>query len=206
MAAMNRIGYGQVEPNHLSAQYTGQIYAQLPAMTGTTTGSGQEAVTTWAPTEQLENGQFLKYDYANGRACADDNADGEWLLVFNEVKLYDERKQNYRYFAAKAADMTDGKIYPRLLKTNIGDIFTTNTFRTSLGATVTSGDEKIATEELAVGNYVKIDSDGWLTKVQSKPGTGIVFKVVPHFTQIKDNNAKYTLADGQDAVKLQRIQ
>ena len=24
-------GYGQVEPNHLSAQRTGQIYAQLPA-------------------------------------------------------------------------------------------------------------------------------------------------------------------------------
>ena len=205
MAVMTRIGYGQVEPNHLSAQYTGQIYAQLPAMTGTTTGSGQEATTTWAPTEQLENGQFLKYDYANGRACADPNADGEWMLVFNEVKLYDERKQNYRHFAAKAAAMTDGKIYPRLLKTNIGDIFTTNTFKGSAG-TATSGDAEIQTEDLAVGNFVKIGNDGWLTKVVSKPNTGIVFKVVPHFTQIKDNNAKYTLADGQDAVKLQRIQ
>ena len=28
---MKRIGFGQVEPNHLSAQRTGQIYAQLPA-------------------------------------------------------------------------------------------------------------------------------------------------------------------------------
>ena len=28
---MKRIGYGQVEPNHLSAQRTSQIYAQLPA-------------------------------------------------------------------------------------------------------------------------------------------------------------------------------
>ena len=27
----NGYGYGQVEPNHLSAQKTGQIYAQLPA-------------------------------------------------------------------------------------------------------------------------------------------------------------------------------
>ena len=27
-------GYGQVEPNHLSAQRTGQIYAQLPAKAG----------------------------------------------------------------------------------------------------------------------------------------------------------------------------
>ena len=27
----NGYGFGQVEPNHLSAQRTGQIYAQLPA-------------------------------------------------------------------------------------------------------------------------------------------------------------------------------
>jgi hypothetical protein len=46
---MERIGYGQVEPNHLSAQRTGQIYAQLPAASDLTT---------------LENGQFVKYDYA----------------------------------------------------------------------------------------------------------------------------------------------
>ena len=37
-------GYGQVEPNHLSAQRTGQIYAQLPA--------AQDI-------EVLENGQFV---------------------------------------------------------------------------------------------------------------------------------------------------
>ena len=27
---IDRTGFGQVEPNHLSAQRTGQIYAQLP--------------------------------------------------------------------------------------------------------------------------------------------------------------------------------
>ena len=51
MATIKRIGYGQVEPNHLSAQRTGQIYAQLPADSSI---------------EVLENGQFVKYDYANG--------------------------------------------------------------------------------------------------------------------------------------------
>ena len=30
-ASYVEFGYGQVEPNHLSAQRTGQIYAQLPA-------------------------------------------------------------------------------------------------------------------------------------------------------------------------------
>ena len=66
-------GYGQVEPNHLSAQLNGQIYAQLPAA---------------ASIEVLENGQFAKYDYKNGVVdFAADNA-GEWMLVFNEVKVY----------------------------------------------------------------------------------------------------------------------
>ena len=44
-------GYGQVEPNHLSAQRTSQVYAQLPAA---------------ADINVLEQGQFVKYDYANG--------------------------------------------------------------------------------------------------------------------------------------------
>lgn len=205
MANVTRKGYGQVEPNHLSAQYTGQIYAQLPAMKVTTTGSGNDATTTIEPIEVLENGQFLKYNYAAGRASTD--GDGEWMLVFNEVKLYDERHQNYKDFAAKAADMTDGKIYPRLLKTNVGDIFTTNTFKSTTGYTVTGSDDTITMTGLEVGEYVKInDTTGWLEKVSTKPGTGIVFQVVPHFTQIEDSTVQYKLPDQQYAVKLQRIQ
>ena len=129
-----RKGFGQVEPNHLSARYTGQIYAQLPAK-----DASGNAIT------QLENGQFLKYDYANGCASNNNASAGEWMLVFNEEKLYDERYQNHRHFALKNTDFTDKLIYPRLLKTNVGDIFTTNTFRTAgsndaEGVTVTSGD------------------------------------------------------------------
>ena len=30
MATIKRVGFGQVEPNHLSAQRNGQVYAQLP--------------------------------------------------------------------------------------------------------------------------------------------------------------------------------
>ena len=66
-------GYGQVEPNHLSAQRTGQIYAQLPAA---------------ANIDVLENGQFVKYDYAHKQVNFD--GAGEWMLVFNEVKTYRE--------------------------------------------------------------------------------------------------------------------
>lgn len=67
----NGYGYGQVEPNHLSAQRTSQVYAQLPAA---------------ADIDVLEQGQFVKYDYANG-VCNFTGA-GEWMLVFNEIKLY----------------------------------------------------------------------------------------------------------------------
>ena len=192
MADMKRKGYGQVEPNHLSAQYTGQIYAQLPAQTYTAAEGNTPAST--ANIAVLENGQFLKYNYAGGRASID--GDGEWMLVFNEVKLYDERRQNYKDFAMKASEMADKMIYPRLLKTNVGDIFTTNTFRTSGDATVAGPDAEITMPELAVGNYVTIDADGWLKKANSKPGSGICFQVVK----------VYHLADQQDAVKLQRIQ
>ena len=64
-------GYGQVEPNHLSAQRNGQIYAQLPA---------DPAI------EKLEQGQFVKYDYKEG--LVNFRGAGEWMLVFNEIKLY----------------------------------------------------------------------------------------------------------------------
>lgn len=71
-------GYGQVEPNHLSAQRTGQIYAQLPAN---------------PEIDMLEQGQFVKYDYAaNGNGIGEVNfeGEGEWMLVYNEIKLYRE--------------------------------------------------------------------------------------------------------------------
>ena len=70
-AAYVERGYGQVEPNHLSAQRTGQIYAQLPAK---------------AEISKLENGQFVKYDYRNGEVNF--TGAGEWMLVYNEVKVY----------------------------------------------------------------------------------------------------------------------
>lgn len=186
MAKISRKGYGQVEPNHLSAQYTGQIYAQLPALEADGTSSDAEMV----PIAQLENGQFLKYNYAGGYAGVD--GDIEWMLVFNEVKLYDERRQNYKDFAMLAADMADKTIFPRLLKTNVGDIFTTNTF-----AGLAAGpDAETEGPELAVGNYLTVGDDGFLAKANSKPGSGIAFQVVK----------VYNLGDMQPAVKIQRIQ
>lgn len=208
-----RKGYGQVERQHMAAPHNGQVYGQLPALNADGT-----------PIEQLENGQFLKYDYANGRAGVGTDDDGkEWFLVYNEEKLYDERRQNHKDFAMLTKDMSDGVIYPRLLRTFVGDIFTTNTFRTAsttsgsgaeatttYGNTVTGPDDTITIPDISIGDYVVINDEGWLEKSDTKPITGIVFQAVPHFTQMNLPQGApvpaYTLPDKQFAVKLQRIQ
>ena len=205
-------GYGQVEPNLLSAQRTGQIYAQLPAVD---------------TIEVLENGQFAKYNYADG--VVDFAGEGEWMLVFNEVKVYRDYqrdcdfamvKGNYEarvyspitgkvtdneasvdwtsavavadpYEIDSTADPMQGKIFegpammgkktmvPRLLKTNIGDIFTTNT---------------IAKAEVALGDVLAPGADGYLADA-GEGATGMKWQVVK----------VYTMPDGQKGAKIMRI-
>lgn len=180
---ISRKGYGQVEPNHLSGIVTGQIYAQLPAASNIA---------------QLEQGQFAKYDYAAGEVNF--TGDGEFMLVYNEEKLYDERYQSHKDFVYKVGDFTDNKIYPRLIRTYVGDIMTTNT----IAVANTSNTATVGTASLAVEDYLTIGSNGFLTKVEAAAGsesatmpeTGIVWKVVK----------EYTMPDGQPGVKIQRVQ
>ena len=181
---MKRKGYGQVEPNHLSGIVTGQIYAQLPAhVKGTAQGSA-DSIT------QLEQGQFAKYDYAAGEVNF--TGEGEFMLVYNEEKLYDERKQSHKDFVYKTEDFTDKLLYPRLIRTYVGDIITTNTIEVAND----SDTKEVGTASLAVCNYLTIGTTGFLTKAATKPATGIVWKVVK----------EYTMPDGQPGVKIQRIQ
>lgn len=179
-----KFGYGQVEPNHLSAQRTGQIYAQLPVD---------------ATIKVLENGQFVKYNYADGAVnfAADG---GEWMLVYNEVKVYDERHQQDSDFAMLAenyqgyvANAGVGVTYPesgntvpalgmvpRVFKTNVGDIFTTNTIKETT---------------LAVGDELVVGDDGYLTKEAGTKAGTMKWQVVK----------VYTMPDGQPGVKIVRI-
>ena len=161
MAKITRIGYGQVEPNHLSAQRTGQIYAQLPAV---------ESI------KVLENGQFVKYDYASGKVNFD--GEGEFMLVLNEVKLYDER-ETYKDFAMKVENYVGKVMVPRVFKTNVGDIYTTNMIDSAI--------------EVEVGTELAPNATGVLTTAATD--APMIWKVVK----------VYTMADGQAAVKLQRI-
>lgn len=94
-AAYVEVGYGQVEPNHLSAQRTGQIYGQLPA---------DPAI------EVLEQGQFVKYDYAAG--LVNFTGKGEWMLVYNEIKLYREGQLDCEFALIK--DHYQARVYSPL--------------------------------------------------------------------------------------------
>ena len=205
-------GYGQVEPNLLSAQRTGQIYAQLPAVD---------------TIDVLENGQFAKYNYADG--VVDFAGEGEWMLVFNEVKVNRDYQRDCDFAMVKgnygalvyspitgavkdneasvdwtsavaAADpyeidstanpmqdkifegpamMGEKTMIPRLLKTNIGDIFTTNT---------------IAKAEVALGDVLAPGADGYLADA-GEGATGMKWQVVK----------VYTMPDGQKGAKIMRI-
>ena len=164
MAKLNKKGYGQVEPNHLAGQKSGAIYAQLPAASSISV---------------VENGMFMKYDYAKGECNL--NGDGEDMLVFSEVKLYDPTHSN-KDFALKTADSVDGKVYPRLMLTFPGDHFTTNL----VDLTSVAGSRK--------GKYLKV-VNGILTEQGSKPEEGMVWQVA----------METTLPDGQPAVKVIRV-
>ena len=190
---MKRVGFGQVEGNHLSAQRTGQIYAQLPAKNDI---------------NLLENGQFVKYNYADG--VVDFTGEGEWMLVYNEVKLYDAPwRESYKDFAMIKDNYTPGsdtithdglgpfkgQMTPRLFKTNIGDIFTTN----CLEKANTSGKAEVTLTDLAVGDIVApTKTNGYLKKSDSGTTTD---DTVMKWQVVKLT----TMPDGQAAVKLMRI-
>ena len=167
MALLVKQGFGQLEPNHLSAQRNGQIYAQLPCESSM---------------EVLQNAQFVKYDYANGEVNF--TGAGEWMLVYNEVKLYEPR-HSYKDFALQKKNCVGGEMVPRVMKTMVGDIFTTN-----LVDNGSKGSALAVKDKLTVG-----ESTGILTYDASPEATDMVWQVVK----------VYTMADGQPAVKIQRI-
>ena len=207
--AFTRNGYGQVEPNQLSAQKTGQIYASLPLA---------------SDVDILQNGEFMYYDYKSGTVTADGK--GEPMLVFNEVKLYEPFWQtSYKDFAMirvgdnyvtsrlatagygdgaetkgvtpnpghsdwQAGYRMDG-IAPRLFKTNVGDIFTTNMVETGSDITYSQGDtlklKKVSKAADKTGNTLVLSKTGDIDALEF-----VVAKV-------------YTMPDGQPGLKLQRI-
>lgn len=205
MPNFTREGYGQVEPNQLSAQKTGQIYASLPLHNDV---------------KVLQNGEFMFYDYATGTVNANATV-GEPMLVFNEIKLYEPFWQtSYKDFAmirvgdnyvtsrkataaygensdkAQAATIDpahteygyrmDG-IAPRLFKTNVGDIYTTNMV-------------KVGVEYVAGDLLAPKKDDTSKTLVLEKITDASQEKMVWQVAKV------YTMPDGQPGLKIQRVQ
>jgi hypothetical protein len=153
--------FAVVEPNHLSAPRSGGVYGQLPA---------DDSIT------MLEQGTFVKYDYAAGKINF--TGEGPWMMVFNEEKLYDERKQMHRDYAMKKSDFYDGVMTPRVFRMYAGDIFTTN---------------NVKADDYDLGDVLVPGTSGVLEK--GAKGEGLAVKVVK----------LTTMPDGQPGLKLQVI-
>ena len=223
MAIFTRIGFGQVEPNQLSAQKTGQIYASLKL---------DDTV------QVLQNGEFMYYDYAKNMVTAEpQNTAQEPMLVFNEIKIYEDLL-SYKDFAMirvgdnyvtnKAAigritsENADGTVYgdgsltigenanpahteygyrmdgiaPRLFKTNVGDIMTTNMVKVG--------------EEYNVGDLLTpkaVTTTCRNAKGEEKTYKTLVLGAAEGTEKMLWQVAKvYTMPDGQPGLKVQRIQ
>ena len=201
--SFTRIGYGQIEPNQLSAQKTGQIYASLALD---------------KDVKVLQNGVFMYYDYAANKVSADDStAIAEPMLVYNEVKIYEDRLTYKDFAMIRVGDnyVTNGlytEAYgdgalnegvnadpahteygyrmdgfaPRLFKTNIGDIYTTNMVKTGVKYNV--GD-LLAPKKNEDSKTLVLEA---ITDAAAERMVWAVVKV-------------YTMPDGQPGLKLQRV-
>ena len=167
MALLEKKGYGQVEPNHLAGQKSGMIFAQLPVANGIDT---------------VQNGMFMKYDVGAGEINL--NGNGEYMLVYSEVKLYDPR-ETHKDFVLTKDQSVDGKIYPRLIGTFPGDIITTNL------VDVTTAKGSLAKK------FLQVDSTtGFLKEVTSSADEKLALWQV-----VKET----TMPDGQYALKIVKV-
>ena len=209
--AFKRIGYGQVEPNQLSGIKTGQIFASLPLdkevkvlqngefmyydyASGSVNATAEANA---APEPYLVYQEIKIYE--------------DWLSYkdFAMIRVGDNYVTNDSVIGRLTSANTDGTVYgdgaetegasidhsdyqagyrmdgiaPRLVKTNVGDVYTTN----------------MVDEEgtYAVGTVLTLKKTDRNTLVLSSSGNIDSVK----FIVVKD----YTMPDGQRGLKLQRI-
>ena len=209
--AFKRIGYGQVEPNQLSGIKTGQIFASLPLDKEVKVLQNGEfmyydyangsvnatAEANAAPEPYLVYQEIKIYE--------------DWLSYkdFAMIRVGDNYVTNNPAIGRLTSANADGTVYgdgaetegasidhsdyqagyrmdgiaPRLVKTNVGDVYTTNMV-----------DEEGTYE---VGTVLTLKKTDRNTLVLSSSGNIDSVK----FIVVKD----YTMPDGQRGLKLQRI-
>ena len=209
--AFKRIGYGQVEPNQLSGIKTGQIFASLPLaknvnviqngefmyydyVSGTVSAEDSTSVAEpmlvyneikiyepWLSYKDFAmirvGDNYVTSNAAVGRVTSA-NVDG---TVYGDgattegAEVGPHTEYGYRM---------DG-IAPRLVKTNVGDIFTTNMVATGDLVTYSKGD--ILKLKKTDRNTLELTKDGDIDT--------IAFAIVK----------VYTMPDGQPGLKVQRV-
>ena len=210
--AFKRIGYGQVEPNQLSGIKTGQIFASLPLdkevkvlqngefmyydyASGSVNATAEANA---APEPYLVYQEIKIYE--------------DWLSYkdFAMIRVGDNYVTNNPAIGRLTSANTDGTVYgdgaetegasidhsdyqagyrmdgiaPRLVKTNVGDVYTTNMVDEE--GTYTVG--TVLTLKKTDRNTLVLSPSGDITSVK--------------FIVVKD----YTMPDGQRGLKLQRIE
>lgn len=209
--AFKRIGYGQVEPNQLSGIKTGQIFASLPLDKEVKVLQNGEfmyydyAKGSVNATAEAEAAPEPYLVYQEIKIYED------WLSYkdFAMIRVGDNYVTNNPAIGRLTSANTDGTIYgdgaetegasiehsdyqagyrmdgiaPRLVKTNIGDLYTTNMVDEE--GTYTVG--TVLTLKKTDRNTLVLSPNGDITSVK--------------FIVVKD----YTMPDGQRGLKLQRI-
>ena len=208
MATFTRVGYGQVEANQLSAQKTGQIYASLPLdekvqvlqngefmyysyvdnkVTAEPTVEGQEPMLVFNEIKLYEPFWRTSYkDFAMIRVGDNYVTSKLATAEYGDSAKTEGAEINPAHSAWQAGYRMEG-IAPRLFKTNIGDIYTTNMVETA-----------VEYNEKDILKLKKVTAtDGTKTLVLSK--TGEIETI--QFVVVK----VYTMPDGQPGLKIQRI-
>ena len=209
--AFKRIGYGQVEPNQLSGIKTGQIFASLPLDKEVKVLQNGEfmyydyAKGSVNATAEAEAAPEPYLVYQEIKIYED------WLSYkdFAMIRVGDNYVTNNPAIGRLTSANTDGTVYgdgaetegasidhsdyqagyrmdgiaPRLVKTNIGDLYTTNMVDEE--GTYTVG--TVLTLKKTDRNTLVLSSSGNIDSVK--------------FIVVKD----YTMPDGQRGLKLQRI-
>ena len=209
--AFKRIGYGQVEPNQLSGIKTGQIFASLPldkevkvlqngefmyydyaSGSVNATAEADAAPEPYLVYQEIKIYEdWLSYkDFAMIRVgdnyVTNDPAIGRLTSANTDGTVYGDGAEtegaSIDHSDYQAGYRMDG-IAPRLVKTNVGDVYTTNMV-----------DEEGTYE---VGTVLTLKKTDRNTLVLSSSGNIDSVK----FIVVKD----YTMPDGQRGLKLQRI-
>lgn len=210
--AFKRIGYGQVEPNQLSGIKTGQIFASLPlAKTVNVIQNGEfmyyDYVSGTVSAEDGTNVAEPMLVYNEVKIYE------PWLSYkdFAMIRVGDNYVTSNAAIGRVTSENVDGTVYgdgattvgenanpahteygyrmngfaPRLVKTNVGDIFTTNMVAEGSEVTYTKGD--ILKLKKTDRNTLELTKDGNIDAV--------AFAVVK----------VYTMPDGQPGLKVQRV-